>query len=118
MKSITAILFLPAVLWMSCKDKSEKPQMVPEVTVVEAGQKTVPVYSEYVGQTYGQSDIEIRPRVEGWVQSMHFKEGSPVQKGQLLYVIQDNELRDREQSAKAQLAEANIMLSKAKNDLD
>ena len=39
-------------------------------------------------------------------------------KGQLLYVIQDDELRDREQAAQAQLAEANVMLAKAKSDLD
>jgi membrane fusion protein (multidrug efflux system) len=88
------------------------------VSVVEAGQKTIPVYSEYVGQTYGESDVEIRPRVDGWVKSIHFKKEAPVHKGQLLYVIQDDELRDREQAAQAQLAQANIMLVKAKSDLD
>jgi membrane fusion protein (multidrug efflux system) len=71
-----------------------------------------------VGQTFGQSDIEIKPRVEGWVQSLHFKEGSVVQAGQLLYVIQDDELRDREQAAQANLAQANVMLAKNKADLD
>jgi len=92
--------------------------MVPEVNVVTAVRQTVPVYAEYVGQTYGQSDIEIRSRVDGWVQSLHFKEGSPVSKGQLLYVIQDDELRDREQAAQAQLAQANVLMVKAKSDLD
>ena len=118
MKFITAASFLACVLLVSCKEKVEKTETVPEVSVVEAGQKTIPVYSEYVGQTYGQSDVEIRPRVEGWVKSINFKEGSAVQKGQLLYVIQDDELRDREQAAQAQLAQANIMLVKAKSDLD
>src|SRR5215471_7397945 len=112
MKSLATILFFSTVFLLSCKEKAVKTDVAPEVTVVEAGQKTIPVYSEYVGQTYGQSDIEIKPRVEGWVQSLHFKEGSAVQKGQLLYVIQDDELRDREQAAKANLAEANIMLVK------
>ena len=83
MKPIAAILFFPVLFVVSCKEKTVKTETVPEVSVVEAGQKTIPVYSEYVGQTYGQSDIEIRPRVEGWVQSIHFKEGSAVQKGQL-----------------------------------
>jgi membrane fusion protein (multidrug efflux system) len=114
-----AVVFLSGSLFTSCKNKNEaKAELVPEVSVVEAGQKTIPVYSEYVGQTYGQSDVEIRPRVEGWVQSINFKEGSAVQKGQLLYVIQDDELRDREQAAKAQVAEANVLLVKAKSDLD
>jgi membrane fusion protein, multidrug efflux system len=116
---LIAIAFFPASLFISCKEKTEgASQVVPEVTVVAAGQKTIPVYSEYVGQTYGEADIEIKPRVEGWLQSINFKEGSQVQKGQLLYVIQDDELRDREQAAKAQLAEANILLVKAKADLD
>ena len=118
MKFITAGSFLACFFFVSCKDKVEKTEVAPEVSVVEAGQKTIPVYSEYVGQTYGESDVEIRPRVDGWVKSIHFKEGSAVHKGQLLYVIQDDELRDREQAAQAQLAQANIMLVKAKSDLD
>jgi membrane fusion protein (multidrug efflux system) len=102
-----------------CKSsENQTEQVVPEVNVVQAGQKTIPIYAEYVGQTYGQSDVEIRPRVEGWVKNMNFKEGSTVQKGQLLYVIQDDELRDRVQGAEAQLAQANVMLAKAKSDLD
>ncbi len=116
--SLSIVLFLMPGLFISCKDKKETPQVVPEVNVVAVGQRTVPIYSEYVGQTYGQSDVEIKPRAEGWIQSINFKEGSTVQKGQLLYVIQDDELRDRVQAADARLSEANILLVKAKSDLD
>ena len=113
------LILLPLYFFMSCKSKNKEPaQLVPEVNVVQAGQRTVPIYAEYVGQTYGQSDVEIRSRVEGWVQSINFKEGSAVNKGQLLYVIQDDELKDREQAAQAQLSQANILLVKAKADLD
>ena len=113
------LILLPLYFFMSCKGKDKGPaQIVPEVNVVQAGQRTVPIYAEYVGQTYGQSDVEIRSRVEGWVQSINFKEGSAVNKGQLLYVVQDDELRDREQAAQAQLSQANILLVKAKADLD
>jgi membrane fusion protein (multidrug efflux system) len=120
MKLILVCLILTAAsILYSCKDKKTQiGAVVPEVSVVSVGQKNVSVYAEYVGQAYGQSDVEIKPRVEGWVQSIHFKEGSMVQKGQLLYVIQDDELRDREQAARAQLAEANIRLVKNKADLD
>lgn len=115
---LTILVLFPLFFSISCKDKKETAQMVPEVNVVTVGQRTVPLYSEYVGQTYGQSDVEIKPRVEGWIQSINFKEGSTVQKGQLLYVIQDDELRDRVQAANARVAEANILLVKAKSDLD
>jgi membrane fusion protein (multidrug efflux system) len=116
---IIAGMLSAGCLGLSCNSGSnEKAAVIPEVTVVEVGQRTVPIYSEYVGQTYGQSDIEIRPRAEGWIQSVNFKEGSPVQKGQLLYVIQDDELRDRVALASANLDQAKVLLVKAKADLD
>jgi membrane fusion protein (multidrug efflux system) len=112
-------VFFIIVLLASCKSKDAvKEQLVPEVSIVEAGQKTIPLYVEYVGQVYGQSDVEIKPRVEGWVRAIHFNEGSVVSKGQLLYTIQDDELRDRLQSAQANVAAENILLVKAKSDLD
>lgn len=92
--------------------------VVPEVSVVEAGQKTVPVYAEYVGQTYGQSDIELQPRVEGWITGIHFKEGDAVKAGQLLYTIDDVQLSNRVESAKARVSEANVLLANAKADLE
>lgn len=102
----------------SCSKKEEKKVVVPEVNVVLAGQQTVPLYSEYVGQTFGQSDVEIKPRVEGWIESINFKEGSLVSKGQILYIIQDDQLRDQVQASQAQVAAAEVMLVKAKADLD
>ena len=117
--NLAKLFFLASCFLTSCKSKdNETAQLVPEVSVVQAGQRTVPIYAEYVGQTFGQSDVEIRSRVEGWVQSINFKEGTTVKKGQLLYVIQDDELRDREQAAQADLSQATILLVRAKSDLD
>jgi len=120
MKSILIILTVLAFssFLISCRSKTEAATVIPDVNVVQAGEKTIPMYAEYVGQTYGQSDVDIKPRVEGWIQSINFKEGSPVEKGQLLYVIQDDELRDREQAAEADLAQASVLVVKAKSDLD
>ncbi|ANE53321.1 hypothetical protein SY85_04450 [Flavisolibacter tropicus] len=114
------LLYFSFIVLCGCKGKKEgaAPQVIPEVNVITAVQRNVPVYAEYVGQTFGQSDVELRSRVEGWVRSINFKEGSVVSKGQLLYVIQDDELRDREQQAQAQLSQSNILLVKAKSDLD
>ncbi|MBS1658088.1 MAG: efflux RND transporter periplasmic adaptor subunit [Chitinophagales bacterium] len=116
--NIWLLLPFAAFVITSCKKAEQKAMIIPDVNVVEAGQKTVPLYVEYVGQTYGQSDVDIKPRVEGWVQSIEFKEGGQVRAGQVLYVIQDDELRNREQQAQANLAQANVMLAKAKADLD
>lgn len=120
MKSkLTIAILITSLFFTSCSNKKQaQNSTIPEVTVVAAGQKTIPLYTEYVGETSGQSDIEIKPRVEGWVQDIHFTEGGEVKKGQLLYTIQDDELRDRLITAEAQLAQANIQSVKAKSDLD
>ena len=90
-----------------CGNKEVKTEtVIPEVNVVTAGQLTVPVYTEYVGQTLGISDVEIRSRVDGWIMSMHFKEGDQVKKGQLLYVIDDLPIRTRVDAAEGRVAEA------------
>jgi membrane fusion protein (multidrug efflux system) len=102
-----------------CGNKEEKKEVViPEVNIVAAGQLTVPVYSEYVGQTLGISDVEIRSRVNGWIVSMNFKEGDLVKKGQLLYVIDDLPIRSRIDAASARVAEARTLMVRAKSDLD
>jgi membrane fusion protein (multidrug efflux system) len=102
----------------SCKDKEEKPVLVPDVNVVAAGKLTVPVFTEYVGQTYGISDVNIRSRVAGFLTSIHYKEGQVVEKGQLLYVVDDRTIITRIDAAEAQLAEARTYMVKAKADLD
>lgn len=103
----------------ACGSKEEKKvALVPDVNVVSAGQATVPVYSEYVGQTYGKSDVNIRSKVDGYVMSMHFKEGQVVQRGQLLYVIDDRNIQARIDAAEASLAEAKTYMVKAKADLE
>lgn len=102
----------------SCKTKEEKPVLVPDVNVVAAGKLTVPVFTEYVGETYGISDVNIRSRVAGYLTSIHYKEGQQVEKGQLLYVVDDRNIITRVDAAEAQLAEARTYMVKAKADLD
>ena len=78
---ITGCLFF---LISSCKEEEKKSEVSPEVNVVLAGKENIPVYSEYVGQVYGLTDVNIDPRVEGWITGIYFKEGSLVQKGQFI----------------------------------
>jgi membrane fusion protein (multidrug efflux system) len=117
--SLSFLSLFAAVFVIACKEeKAAPPALVPDVNVVAAGKLTVPVYSDYVGQTYGISDVNIRSRVAGYITSMHFKEGQTVQKGQLLYVVDDRNIQTRIDAAEAQLAEARTYMVKAKSDLD
>jgi membrane fusion protein, multidrug efflux system len=89
-----------------------------EVRTVAAVSRNLPVYSEFIGQTYGLSDIDVVSRVEGWVTAIHFKEGQEVKEGQLLYSIDDTQLRNQEDAAASQLAAQEVLLAKTKSDLD
>jgi membrane fusion protein, multidrug efflux system len=116
---LSGLFFLIALMFPSCKGKKEIQAVEAiEVPVVQVVQQDVALESEYTGQTYGDADVEIRTRVEGWILSMNFKEGSLVSKGQLLYTIDPMPYQNQVSEAEAALANANSMLIKAKNDLD
>lgn len=108
----------PFLLWGCQEKKAERSLPIPEVNMVLAAEQSVPMFSEFVGETLGEKDIEIQARVDGWVTSIHFKEGDPVKKGQLLYVIDDQPIQTKIDAAAGQVAQANTQVVKAKADLD
>ncbi len=80
-----AVVFLFALLMtVGCEKPPQIAAPIPEVTVVLPVQRDVPVYLDLVGQAQGQQDVESRARVEGYLESVNFKEGSFVQQGTLL----------------------------------
>ena len=114
----TAATALAAVALLSagCKKKGfELPP--PEVTVTPVLQQDTPIYVEFVGQTKGAEDIDIRARVDGFLESIDFKEGSEVKQGALLYTIDPREWDARVDEAKGQLARAETMLTNAEIEL-
>ena len=84
---ILALSGLLATAVASCGKKEAPAGAPPEVYVADVVQKDVPVYMELVGQTKGSQDVEIRARVEGYLNRVAFTEGSFVRKGELLYQI-------------------------------
>ena len=100
----------------ACAKEQPAPPPVPEVSVAEVIQRDVPIGAELTGTLKGYEDIEIRARVEGFLRSVDYKEGSEVKKGQLLFTIDDQPYRAKLAEAKGDLARAESTLSKA--DLD
>lgn len=102
----------------SCKEEEKKSEVSPEVNVVVAGKENIPVYSEYVGQAYGLSDVIIDPRVQGWITGIYFKEGSLVQKGSLLYTIDDQPFINSVEASKAEVARTQTQMENRRSELD
>lgn len=104
-----------------CKSKSAHNAAQPPpptVVVAPASQRTVPIYSEYVGQTTADNTVELRARVEGVLQKVYFREGAPVKKGQLLFTIDKRPFQAALQSAKALTAKAISDLAQAQQRTD
>jgi RND family efflux transporter MFP subunit len=88
----------------------------PAVVVAEVVQKTVPIYSEFVAQTDAKETVEIRARVQAFLEAQHFSEGTIVKKDQLLFTLDKREFETKLQQAKAQLEIALAKLGKAETD--
>ena len=101
-----------------CSKKAEAPPPPPpEVVVAEVVQRDVPLVQEFVGEAIGDPDVEVRSRVPGFLEAIHFTEGSTVRKGQLLYSIDPRELQDKLAQARARVASAQTMLAYAVSDV-
>ena len=108
---------LPLVLAVSCKKEAPPPPPPPEVKVAPVLQRDVPIYIEAIGETRGSSEIEVRARVEGFLESVDYKEGDPVRKGQLLYRIDQRPFQASVAQAKGRVAEAQAGLARAQQDV-
>ncbi len=111
-------LLLSASLLYSCSDRA--PQEIPprELPVITVNKEKVPFEVEFVGQVYGYLDIPIRARVDGYLEGIHFTEGSNVSKGQPLYSIDSQPFEEQVAAQRSEVARAQTNLAKAKSDLD
>lgn len=105
-------------LIFSCKNESVKVIPPQKIKVYKVTTKTVPIYEEFVGQVFGEKDIPIRARVEGFLDEIHFKEGSNIEKGKLLYVIDPDSQKEAVVAKQSMVAQANTLLIQKESDLN
>lgn len=111
-------LLLTGLMLAACSTKTETMSLPPvKVNVIKAIENDVPLYEDFVAQVYGRADVDVRARVEGWVTTMAFKEGSRVKKGDLLYVIDDIEYKNNVDRQISELTQAQTELVRAENEL-
>jgi membrane fusion protein (multidrug efflux system) len=120
---VAVTLVVAALMNVGCKGK-DAPKVgaaiapPPSVVVAEVQQRTVPIYSEFVGQTRATETVELRARVEGVLEKIYFKEGAPVKKGQLLFRIDKRPFEASLQAAKAILSKAEADLAQSRQRTD
>ncbi|MFM9842653.1 MAG: efflux RND transporter periplasmic adaptor subunit [Dongiaceae bacterium] len=90
----------------------------PEVTVAAPVYRELVEWDEYTGQFSAVDYVEIRARVSGYVESIHFQDGQMVKAGDLLFVIDPRPFRIELESAKAQYDEAVARLDVAVRQLE
>jgi RND family efflux transporter MFP subunit len=114
------------LLLAGCAAKtSDAPPPPPPVTAAQPLQRQVIDWDEFVGRFEAVDTVQVRPRVSGYVQSIAFKDGDIVRKGQLLFVIDPRpyeaalaEAQAAEKSAEASAANAQVELDRAKRLVD
>jgi membrane fusion protein (multidrug efflux system) len=112
-------LAFAAIGVIGCSEKAAPPPAAPpEVIVSPVAQQDVPIEMELVGQTKGSQDVDIRARVEGFLEDVAFTEGTVVKKGQVLYRIDPKPLQTTLANSQADLATAQARLAKATNDVN
>lgn len=119
MKNI--ILSLPGIFFLLCFSCAEKEQSqipVPDIPVFETKSQDVPIHREYVGQIFGFKDIGIKARVEGYLEVIHFKEGSPVEKGALLYTLESQPIEEKVAASESVVAGAEFSRAEAQSYLN
>jgi membrane fusion protein (multidrug efflux system) len=107
-------------LLAACSEQEQAQAVAPpaNVQVFETSAKDVPLVIEFVGQTSGAKDITIRARVEGFLEGVHFQEGSWIKKGKLLYTLESQPFEEKVATRMSGVAEVKTMLAKSKGDLD
>ena len=113
---LCGLLLLPS----SCGkgEDSTKPAAPPDVMVIQTKAQRVPIHHDFVGQVFGFEDIAIRARVEGYLEGIHFQEGSRVAKGELLYTLESQPFEAEVAAKMSGVAEAKTELAKAESDLN
>ena len=121
MKRVSITSLILAIVLVSCGKKEEQ-QMPPQgpapfpVETVEKQDATI--YEEYTANLEGQQNVEIRPKVNGFIQKIYVDEGQMVKKGQLLFKLETQTLNQDASASKAMVQAAQVEVDRLKRLVD
>ncbi len=118
LSAAAALLLTSAVLQGCTRAEAQGPAPEPPaVTVAKPLVRMEADWSEQSGRFVAAETVDVRPRVSGYLSTVHFKDGQFVQKGQLLFTIDPLPFQARAARARAELAQADARLEQAASEL-
>ena len=114
------ILLLFAPMLAACGESKSEPQAAappPQVTIAKPTSKMIADQDEYVGRFVAVESVEVRARVPGYLEAIHFQDGQMVKAGDLLFTIDRRPFQIALAQAQASLAQAKATLAFADSDL-
>jgi len=113
-----ALIFTAVALLAACENKPAlSPPPPPKVTVSQPVRQNVTDYLDLTGTTQAVNTVQLRARVEGYLEKVLFKDGETVKKDQPLFLIQQNTYQARVQQAEGNVLTQKARLDHAKNEL-
>src|SRR5215212_9518035 len=113
---VSVLSFIGVLLGCSRKPPAAPPP--PAVTVAPVLQRDVSEWDEFSGRLEAVDQVEIRPRVSGYVKRVTFTEGREVRKGEVLFEIDPREYQAALERAQAQLEQARTAADLAQREVD
>lgn len=121
MKNFSIVSIVALLILASC-GKNEQQQMPPQgpapFPVQTVAKQDAVVYQEYTANLEGQQNVEIRAKVNGFIQKIYVDEGQVVKKGQLLFKLETQTLNEDASAAKAAVQAAQVEVDRLKPLVD
>lgn len=115
---IAAVSVMATGALYGCSPKAEAPaQGAPPVTVATPLQQQVRDWDEFTGRFEAVETVDVRARVGGYIQAVHFRDGQMVQRGQLLFTLDPRPAQAALAQAQAQVAQMQSQLTLARANL-
>jgi len=111
------LLALPGLPAVSCRKVETPATPPPVVMVIPVTTSDAPLSTTLIGQLDSPQTIDVRARVEGFVDSLHFADGTEVKQGDLLFELDRKPFLERLAAAQGALAEAKAALQKYEKDV-
>jgi RND family efflux transporter MFP subunit len=107
-----------ALVLAACKEEAPPPPQAPPVTVAAALSREITEFDEFTGRVAAVNQVEVRPRVSGFVTRAAFREGAEVRQGDVLFEIDPRPYQEDAARAAAELERARTRLAQTASEAE